>query len=55
MLNIALSSPFGQALFEAPAARSPSSSGAPIELVPAGREGEFVDMESELEDLLWQR
>jgi hypothetical protein len=54
VLHIALSSPFGQALFEAPAAAVAEFIQRTYELVPAGREGEFVDVESELEELLWQ-
>lgn len=55
VLNIALSSPFGQALFEAPAAAIAQFVRRTYELVPAGREGDFVDIESEIEGLLWQR
>ena len=54
VLNIALSSPFGQALFEAPAADVAEFVERTYELVPAGREGEFVDIESEIDELLWQ-
>jgi hypothetical protein len=55
VLNIALSSPFGQALFEAPAAAIAEFVRRTYELVPEGHEGEFVDVESELEELLWQQ
>ncbi len=55
ILHIALSSPFGQALFETPAAPVAEFVRRTYRLVPAGREGEFVDVESELEDLLWRR
>jgi Streptomyces sporulation and cell division protein, SsgA len=52
VLNIVLSSPFGQALFETAAAPVAAFIRRTYELVPAGREGEFVDVEGELEDLL---
>ncbi len=52
VLNIALSSPFGQALFETPAAPVAEFIRRTYQLVPAGREGEFVDVEGELENLL---
>ncbi len=55
VLNIALSSPFGQALFETAAAPVAEFVRRTYQLVPAGREGEFVDVESELEELLWRR
>ena len=55
VLNIALSSPFGQALFEAPAAPIAEFVQRTYQIVPAGREGEFVDLESELKELLWQK
>ncbi len=54
MLNIALSSPYGQALFETAAAPVAEFVRRIYQLVPAGREGEFVDVEGELEALLWQ-
>jgi len=54
VLNIALSSPFGQALFEAPTAPIAEFIRRTYQLVPAGREGEFVDIERELNELLWR-
>jgi hypothetical protein len=54
VLNIALSSPFGQALFETAAAPVAEFIQRTYQLVPAGREGEFVDVDGELEDLLWR-
>jgi hypothetical protein len=54
VLNIALSSPFGQALFETAAAPVAEFIQRTYQLVPAGREGEFVDVEGELENLLWR-
>jgi Streptomyces sporulation and cell division protein, SsgA len=55
VLNIALSSPFGQALFEAPAAAVADFLERTYKLVPEGREGDFIDIESEIEELLWQQ
>jgi hypothetical protein len=52
-LNIALSSPFGNAQFEAPLAPLADFLHRTYEIVPAGRETEFVDIEAELENLLW--
>lgn len=54
VLNIELSSPFGQAHFEAPAAEVSSFLSRTYELVPAGREGEQVDLDDELGRLLRQ-
>jgi sporulation and cell division protein SsgA len=54
VLNIALSSPYGEALFEAPAAEVADFIERTYRLVPPGREGDFMDMESELEELLWR-
>src|SRR6266566_7250090 len=47
VLNIALSSPFGQALFEAPAPVVGDFLKRTYVLVPAGREDDFVDIENE--------
>ncbi len=55
VLNIALSSPFGHALFEAPAAAVAEFVRRTYNLVPAGRECDFVDFDSEIDELLWQR
>jgi hypothetical protein len=52
-LNLALSSPFGDALFEAPLTPLADFLHRTYEIVPAGQESEFVDMEAELENLLW--
>jgi hypothetical protein len=52
-LNIALSSPFGNALFEAPLMPLADFLHRTYEVVAAGRESEFIDMEAELDDLLW--
>jgi hypothetical protein len=53
ILNIALSSPFGDALFEAPLLPLADFLHRTYQIVPAGRESEFVDLEAELDDLLW--
>ena len=52
VLHIALSSPFGQAQFEAPLAALTGFLLRTFEVVPAGREGEFTDIDGELNDLL---
>ena len=53
LLHIGLSSPFGDALFEAPLAPLADFLHRTFEIVPPGRETEFVDIEAELDDLLW--
>ncbi|MQY09252.1 SsgA family sporulation/cell division regulator [Actinomadura macrotermitis] len=52
-LNIALSSPFGDALFEVPLSPLADFLHRTYQAVPAGREGEYIDIDSELENLLW--
>jgi hypothetical protein len=52
VLNIALSSPFGQAHFEAPLTALTGFLLRTFEVVPAGREGEFIDLDGELNDML---
>jgi hypothetical protein len=52
VLNIELSSPFGQAHFEAPAEAMAAFLRRTYQIVPAGKEGDFVDIETELNDLL---
>src|SRR5579859_5435682 len=54
VLNIELSSPFGQAHFEAPAEAMASFLQRTYAVVPAGKETEYVDIESELDALLRQ-
>ena len=51
VLNISLSSPFGQAHFEAPLAALSGFLMRTFEVVPLGREGDFIDIEGELRDL----
>jgi hypothetical protein len=52
VLNIELSSPFGQAHFEAPAEAMSAFLQRTYHIVPAGQEGRYIDIETELNDLL---
>jgi hypothetical protein len=52
VLNIELSSPFGQAHFEAPAQEMAAFLQRTYQVVPAGEESSFIDIETELNDLL---
>ena len=52
VLNIELSSPFGQAHFEAPAQAMAAFLQRTYQIVPAGQESGFIDIETELNDLL---
>ena len=52
VLNIELSSPFGQAHFEAPAQEMSAFLQRTFQIVPAGTESNFIDIETELDDLL---
>lgn len=52
-LNITLSSPFGNAHFEAPLSPLAEFLYRTYEIVPSGRESEFTDLSAELENLLW--
>lgn len=52
VLNIELSSPFGQAHFEAPARAMSAFLQRTYRLVPAGKESTYIDIETELSDLL---
>jgi hypothetical protein len=52
VLNIALSSPFGQARFEAPASATSGFLHLTYGIVAAGREDEFIDVDNELGQLL---
>jgi len=54
VLNIELSSPFGQAHFEAPAHAMSAFLQRTYLIVPAGQESDYVDIETELNDLLRQ-
>ena len=52
VLNIELSSPFGQAHFEAPAQAMSAFLERTYQIVPAGQESSYIDIEAELNDLL---
>jgi hypothetical protein len=52
VLNIELSSPFGQAHFEAPAPAMAAFLRRTYQIVPAGQESGHIDIEAELNDLL---
>jgi len=52
VLNIELSSPFGQAHFEAPAEAMSAFLRRTYQIVPAGQESRHIDIETELNDLL---
>ena len=54
VLNIVLSSPFGEAHFEAPMVAMAEFLRRTYDAIPAGREGEFFDIGAELDGLLWQ-
>ena len=54
VLNIALSSPFGEARFEAPHGATAKFLRSTYGIIPAGSEGDFIDVDSELDELLWQ-
>ena len=52
VLNIELSSPFGQAHFEAPAQAMSAFLRRTYQIVPAGKESGYINIEAELNDLL---
>ena len=54
VLNIELSSPFGQAHFEAPAEAMSAFLQRTYQIVPADKESNYIDIEAELNDLLRQ-
>jgi hypothetical protein len=54
VLNIELSSPFGRAHFEAPARAMSAFLDRTYQIVPADQESDFIDIETELNDLLRQ-
>jgi hypothetical protein len=54
ILNIELSSPFGEAHFEAPADAIASFLDRTYRIVPMGRETDVIDFDAELNGLLWQ-
>jgi hypothetical protein len=54
VFNIALCSPFGEAHFEAPIAATADFLKRTFEVIAAGQESEFVNLDTELEELLWR-
>jgi hypothetical protein len=54
ILNVALSSPFGEAHFEAPLSATGEFLRSTYGIVAAGAEGGHIDVDSELDELLWQ-
>jgi hypothetical protein len=54
VLNIKLSSPFGEAHFEAPAEAIANFLDRTFRIVPMGRESQAIDIDAELNGLLWQ-
>jgi hypothetical protein len=54
ILNIALSSPFGEAHFEAPRTELADFLQSSYGIVPAGAESDYIDVDDELDGLLWQ-
>jgi Streptomyces sporulation and cell division protein, SsgA len=54
VLNIELSSPFGRAHFEAPTQAMSAFLDRTYQIVPADQESDFIDIETELNDLLRQ-
>ena len=53
LLNIALSSPFGEAHFEAPRSSTAAFLSRTYEVIAPGHESEYIDVDGELDDLLW--
>lgn len=54
VLNISLSSPFGQAHFEAPMIAIADFLNRTFGVIAAGHEGSFINIDSELDELLWR-
>jgi Streptomyces sporulation and cell division protein, SsgA len=54
VLHIALSSPFGEARFEAPLTATAEFLQNTYEIVAVGLESGFIDVDRELDELLWQ-
>jgi hypothetical protein len=52
VLHIAMSSPFGHAQFQAPAQAIAMFLRRTYEIVPAGRESDFIDIDAEIAELL---
>jgi hypothetical protein len=54
LLNIALSSPFGHAHFEAPMTAIADFLARTFTVIPAGEESAFINIDDELDELLWR-
>jgi hypothetical protein len=54
LLNIALSSPFGHAHFEAPVSAIADFLARTFAVIPAGEESAFINIDGELDELLWR-
>ncbi len=54
LLTLALSSPFGEAHLEAPRTAAAAFLARTFEMIAAGAESEFLDVDDELDDLLWR-
>ena len=54
LLNIALSSPFGEAHFEAPRSSTASFLSRTYEVIAPGHETDYIDVDTELDELLWR-
>ena len=53
LLNIALSSPFGEAHFEAPRSSTAAFLSRTYEVIAPGHESEYIDVDDELGELFW--
>jgi hypothetical protein len=54
VLNIALSSPFGEAQFEAPRDSTAAFLTRTCEVIAPGHESDYIDVDAELDELLWR-
>lgn len=54
VLNLALSSPYGEAHFEAPLTATGEFLERTYKIIPVGSETDFIDLDAELDELLWQ-
>ena len=54
VLNLALSSPYGEAHFEAPLTATCEFLERTYKIIPVGSEADFINLDGELDDLLWQ-
>lgn len=54
ILNVALSSPFGHAHFEAPMSAIADFLTRTFAVIPAGEENTCINIDAELDDLLWR-